>query len=140
MAGKKDPALVERNKEIYRLKMEDGLTHDAISKRFGITKQRVHQILLTFPGYMNVTAYDRWKVQIYDFIVNYKLEHDGCAPASYEICAGCSMLSNWDVVNRVILKMIKENLLRKSSASIRTIEVVGGSWTPPPNPFAEETI
>ena len=125
------PNIDDRNKEIFRLKMEERLTHQEVADRYNISPQRIQQILQEHGHYRNPRSHEDKKKQVYDFITAYKKTHCGCSPSSCDISDGCSLISNWGPARSIIRDLIAEGKLEQSARSTRTIEVVGGRWTPP---------
>lgn len=68
--------------------------------------------------------------RILDFIIRYKLEHDGNAPSLQDISDGAGISKT--VVKHHVGQMAKKGILRKNPGSLaRHIEVEGGHWVPP---------
>ncbi len=65
--------------------------------------------------------------QIFQYIVDYKREHDGLAPAVRELAKVC-MLSI-STVKYHLFMLERENRIRILGR--RAIEVIGGVWNPP---------
>ena len=64
---------------------------------------------------------------VFDFIVDYKREHYGLAPAVKEIAGAC--LLSVSTVRYHLLMLERENRIR--IVGRRAIEVIGGSWDMP---------
>ncbi|HML25004.1 MAG TPA: hypothetical protein PKD09_25340 [Aggregatilinea sp.] len=62
--------------------------------------------------------------RIYEFIVRYKREHDGLAPAITEIAEGCFL--SVSTVKYHLFMLEREDRIRLDGR--RRIEVVGGKW------------
>lgn len=62
--------------------------------------------------------------RIYDYIVHYKREHDGLAPAITEIAGGCYL--SVSTVKYHLFMLEREDRIRLDGR--RRIEVVGGEW------------
>ncbi len=62
--------------------------------------------------------------RIYEFIVHYKREHDGLAPAITEIAEGCYL--SVSTVKYHLFMLEREDRIRLDGR--RRIEVVGGKW------------
>lgn len=75
----------------------------------------------------------RRREQILDFIIQYKLSHDGLSPSLREIGDGVELFST-GVIHQHIEKLIKQGYLAKYGQryTSRSIMVVGAKWTPPP--------
>lgn len=73
------------------------------------------------------------KRKMYDFILGFKAEHDGCAPSIIEIAKACGMKSTSTVRYHLdgleTLELIRCNYGKGKS---RMIEIVGARWTPGP--------
>jgi hypothetical protein len=69
---------------------------------------------------------------IYNFIVGYKLSHDGNSPSFREIGDACGIAST-SMVKRALADLIGNGKLALNGAPFqsRCIEVVGGEWRPP---------
>lgn len=71
------------------------------------------------------------KRKIYDFILSFKAEHDGCAPSIIEIAKACGMKSTSTVRYHLdgleSLKLIRCNYGKGKS---RMIEIIGAQWQP----------
>jgi SOS-response transcriptional repressor LexA len=65
--------------------------------------------------------------QVFEFIVEYKREHDGISPSVREIAEGCVLSES--TVKYHLLKL--ENERRILVKGRRAIEVVGGEWNLP---------
>lgn len=71
------------------------------------------------------------RLQVYDFLVNYKKTHDGIAPSVAEIQEACELSSTSMVryhLNSLVLLGMIECDYRKGS---RMIRIVGARWIPP---------
>jgi len=68
--------------------------------------------------------------EIYNYIVSYKLEHDGVAPSVREICAGCNV-SSTSVTIYHLSKLEIAGKIKRYGEGARNIIVTGGKWTPP---------
>ena len=66
---------------------------------------------------------------VFRFLVKYKLDHDGCAPATEEIMEACAISSR--SVTRYVLRILEKNhkVILKKKRGIRMIMVVGGTWS-----------
>jgi hypothetical protein len=64
---------------------------------------------------------------IYDFIVQYKRDHDGLSPTFDEIAEGCYLSRAGVKYHLPILQL--QGILRIGGR--RGIEVIGGAWVPP---------
>lgn len=71
-------------------------------------------------------------IHVYEFIVNYKIDHDGIAPTVAEITHGCQLSSTSAVSHYlntlVLLGMIKCDYGKGKS---RMISIPGARWMPP---------
>jgi hypothetical protein len=126
--------MTRRNREIKRLVIEDGLTTIAVGEMFGISRQRVYQILRN-QGITRVPdRASHQKKQMFDFIVEYKYTHDGVSPSGAEIVEGCSRIKGAGALSGLARSLandglIKHNLEEADNNRIyRTIQVVGGNW------------
>jgi len=129
--------LENRNKEICRLKVEVGLSSQEIADQYNISRQRVFQILNELGHYRDEGALEKRKKQVYDYIVEYKMKHGGCSPSSHEIRNGCSLIGSWKQAKAHLNRLEKDGLLIQKKDNARTIEIVGGIWLPPYNPYNE---
>jgi hypothetical protein len=80
-------------------------------------------------------AFRRWK--ILDFIVEYKSQHDGCAPTLREIGDACGEHNiglSTSMVKFYLKKLEEERLIvlvpssGRGTGRARYIEVIGGQW------------
>ena len=127
--------LKDRNKEIYRLKIEMGLSSQKIADQYNISRQRVFQILNELGYYRDGGTLEKRKKQIYEYIVWYKTRHGGCSPSGQEIRNGCSLIGSWPQARMHINQLVKEGKLKKTNNNIRTVDVVGGVWLAPLSPY-----
>ena len=69
---------------------------------------------------------------VFDFIVGYKMSHDGNSPSIREVGEPCG-ISSTSMVKIAILKLVGDGRLTETSSPHRSrcIEVVGGVWMPP---------
>lgn len=71
------------------------------------------------------------RLQVYDFIVKFKIDHDGVAPSVAEIGKSCGISSTaavrYVLDHLVLLGMIECNY----GAGSRMIGIVGARWIPP---------
>lgn len=116
--------MTERNKGIIQMRMQGSNMQD-IARKYNISRQRVHQILYE-SGYAKLDVAKVRSKKLYDYIVQYKMDHDGNSPLIRTI-----LMDTGDGLSRV-----RGQLSRlRASGAIRfrdgRIEVVGGQWTPP---------
>jgi hypothetical protein len=66
---------------------------------------------------------------VYQYIVTYKLSHDGNSPSFREIGDACG-ISSTSMVKRTIANLVADGKLKFNGAPFqsRCIEVVGGEW------------
>lgn len=69
--------------------------------------------------------------RVYDFIVSYKADHDGCAPTTREIVAALGLHTNSAVVTHLAALQRAGRIRLDAAGRARRIEVVGGKWSPP---------
>lgn len=70
----------------------------------------------------------KYESKIFRYIVQYKMENDGCAPTYEEIMEACGV-STKSMVNYVLLKLQKKGKIYIPDDSTRRyIRVIGGSW------------
>lgn len=71
--------------------------------------------------------------RIYDFILNFKQDHDGVSPTVLEICSGCEIRSSSVVCHCLttleLLGMVKCGY--GTGRRSRMISIPGGRWVPP---------
>ncbi len=70
-------------------------------------------------------------VRVLDFIIRYKMVHDGNSPTSREIADGCAV-SSVSVVHYYLRRLEEANRIdigRKGKS--RHIQIPGAQWTPP---------
>jgi SOS-response transcriptional repressor LexA len=81
------------------------------------------------------------KQKVYDFILGFKAEHDGCAPSMIEIAKACGLKSTstarYHLGGLESLELIRCNYGKGKSKS-RMIEIVGAQWTPGPLTISSE--
>ncbi len=72
------------------------------------------------------------RLRIFDFIVQFKKEHDGNSPTNREIMDACK-ISSTSVVSYYLDLLVKAGLINRCGApgASRMIEVAGGHWTVP---------
>lgn len=72
--------------------------------------------------------------KLFDFIVAYKVEHDGNSPTYREMMAATGLTST-SMVAWHLEKLEAEGLIERPQqvGNSRVIEVVGGEWNPPPD-------
>lgn len=70
--------------------------------------------------------------EIFAWIVAYKKEHNGNSPAVFDIMHGCRVSSK-SVVFALLRRLEDAGRIRlgRRCGLARSIEVVGGTWTPP---------
>ncbi len=85
---------------------------------------------------------DITRQEIYDFIVQYKRDHDGLAPTLNEIAGGCHLSKAGVKYHMPYMEL--RGMIR--IVGRRGIEIIGGSWFPPEddadadtNPESDET-
>jgi len=71
-------------------------------------------------------------LQIYDFIVSYKIAHNGNSPSIRDIGAAVYINSTSQVRYRLDL-LVDAGLIRYLPDIARSIEIVGGRWIRPEN-------
>ena len=124
----------ERNNAIVKARVEDGLKIREIAKKFGITKQRVSQILRTYSIGGRDCVYLRNEDRLYDFIVKYKMEHNGTNPSFREIRQNVGALAVYSYALAIRDRLIKKGKLTSNATKKITwssIEVTGSFWIPP---------
>ncbi|MBN1679557.1 MAG: hypothetical protein JW966_04645 [Anaerolineae bacterium] len=67
---------------------------------------------------------EKSRQQVFDFIVTYKQQHDGLAPAFKDIALGCA-LSESTVRYHIMMLQIEKRI---RVVGRRAIEVIGGEW------------
>lgn len=78
------------------------------------------------------------KVKVYDFIVEFKKNHDGNSPSIREIGRAVGITST-SVTNYYLESLAGMEIIKlKKQGSSRMISVSGGSWTPPAAPVIVE--
>ena len=71
------------------------------------------------------------RMDIYQFIVEYKKAHDGNSPSIREIVRGLD-LSSPSIAAYHLTRLVQLNMIRlREDGSSRTIEITGGRWLPP---------
>lgn len=66
--------------------------------------------------------------EIYNFIVTYKREHDGCSPAIREIQEALDIVST-STVHHHLRQLEKKGFVRLDEDKSRSIQIVGGHWS-----------
>ena len=69
--------------------------------------------------------------KILDYIVAFKVEHNGNSPTFRQIADACGISSS-SLVNTYLDRMVKLRMIERKG-SIRMIEVPGSRWLPPPH-------
>lgn len=69
--------------------------------------------------------------RVYDFIVSYKADHDGCAPTTREIVAAVGLSTTSAVAFHLDALEHRGLIRRQGFGKSRRIEVVGGKRSPP---------
>lgn len=67
---------------------------------------------------------------VYEFVVRYKIEHDGNSPTLREIMADVGIPSKC-TASRELGELVDSGYITRTPGEKRGIEVVGGQWTPP---------
>jgi repressor LexA len=75
------------------------------------------------------TGEDKPRMQrVFDFIVSWKITHDGNSPVMREIMTGCK-ISSTSMVSFYLDMLTEQGLIRRPERfSSGNIEVVGGEW------------
>lgn len=68
--------------------------------------------------------------RILNYIIGYKLAHNGVSPTLQEIRDGTG-LSSKSLINYYLQRLAASNLIAFTPGNARTIEVPGGRWLPP---------
>lgn len=70
--------------------------------------------------------------RVYDFIVNYKIDHDGISPTVAEITQGCR-LSSTSAVSHYLNSLVLFGMIKcdYGKGKSRMIAVLGARWIPP---------
>jgi len=105
---------------------------------------------MNHPGvYVHITPRERGKLdqeqrRVYAYIVKYKTEHDGNSPSNREI-ADDLYIKSLSHLSLVLDQLHTAGYIRLprsgvvgNGKSIRSIEIVGAQWTPPPEQEIEE--
>lgn len=71
---------------------------------------------------------------IYDFIISYKRDHDGCAPSYREIGAILDVESP-SLVAFYLKQLAELGMIEVEELTKREISIVGGKWIPPERPM-----
>jgi hypothetical protein len=125
----------ERDAMMLRLKRE-GKTLDEIATFIGISRQRVQQVLQRMKQF-----YPRWTEttddNLYNFIVEYKLTHDGNTP-TMKMMLTVPKLITYDRLVFALKRLqdqgrIALDVLQSGSRGLYRITIVGATWTPPEN-------
>lgn len=127
----------ERNKEILVRYAIEGQTMQEIGDSFGISRERVRQIL----EYLGVSNCKQNNLRIrakrlYDFLVRYKKDRNGSSPTIVEMVYGAN-LSTSARVKGVLRALEGIGLIKvyhaQSSNSRRynQVEIIGSEWIPP---------
>jgi len=66
--------------------------------------------------------------QVFEFIVDYKRSHDGCAPSFEEIMDGVEGLSSTSVVSYWLDKLEADERIEMTAGQNRSIRVSDGRW------------
>lgn len=69
--------------------------------------------------------------RVYDFIVSYKADHDGCAPTTREIVAALGLSTTSSVAFHLDALERRGLIRREGFGKSRLLVVVGGKWNPP---------
>ena len=123
--------LDERNQKIAEMKRQ-GYSSSEIATEFGISRQRVCQILGDHFSEHFPRCSETYQERMYRFLINYKRDHDGCTPNSREIIDG-TRISTWPRVVKTLARLEKEGkiTIRRTQNRKRShphIEIVGGQW------------
>jgi DNA-binding transcriptional ArsR family regulator len=68
--------------------------------------------------------------QIFNYLVQYKEEHDGNTPSNRQIAAACHVSPS--TVAHHLARLERAHRLRLTDDEYRNIEIVGGQWVRPP--------
>lgn len=129
--------VTKRDKEVTRLYKCTELPLNKIGKRYGISKQRVYQIIQANTDFRRDRRkkphYSTYKKadEVLNFIIKYKQENDGLSPSTRTISK--HIFGYWRV-NPIyrFLSILEENgyieIINRMSGGV-DIKVVGGSWT-----------
>jgi DNA-binding transcriptional ArsR family regulator len=66
---------------------------------------------------------------IFNYLVQYKEEHDGNSPTNRQIAEACHVSPS--TVSHHLARLERANRIRLSEDEYRNIEIVGGQWTRP---------
>ena len=68
--------------------------------------------------------------EVYEFILKFKMEHDGNSPSFKDINQACGFKSV-STTSYYIDKLVKRGLITFDGSKSRMIEVIGGQWNAP---------
>lgn len=67
---------------------------------------------------------------IFQWIIRYKIAHDGNSPSYGDLMRDCH-ISSRSVVNHILTTMERAHCIKRSGGAKRGIEIIGAQWTPP---------
>lgn len=128
--------LTERNKSIIELYLSDDHTLQEIGDMYGISRQRVLQIMhennvpRKLPGKWHVLTLRRAD-ELFDFIIKFKEENDGNSPFIGEMIKHFGGSLGYPLVNRLLLVLEEQGRIEiiPSSKNGARVKVLGGYWS-----------
>lgn len=129
MGQKKD----ERNRAMLEMYQTDRYSMAEIGVKFNVSRQRVYQILSKYGISSREDTIERRAMQVYDYIVEYKIEHGGVSPSAVDILKNCSKIGNADNLSGAISWLERNGVIdwATKNRTYRALILVGGVWTPP---------
>jgi DNA-binding MarR family transcriptional regulator len=120
-----------RDKLLIADRVMYGKTPAELAREYGISQQRVHQILFAY----GITesregTLDALANRLYNYIITYKMNNDGQAPNMKQIVENSMNTSSRAI--RAIERLVERGLIRyDKSFRPHRIYVVGAEWLPP---------
>jgi hypothetical protein len=119
------------DRTIQMIEMRDtGYTYEEIGEKFGISRQRVHQILGNQRYDIKILSKASHSSRVMEFVVRYKLDHDGNSPRVREIMTACGM--TYGPAMKALNTLVEAGKITVDNVGHKKVNIVGAQWVPPP--------
>ncbi len=123
---------VERDAEIVRLRVKEYWTYQQLANKFGVSRQRIGQILLQNDAIISREGMlDRLSAYAYKFILEYKKENDGNTPNIHTMAWSCPHMFGYPRAKRSIQYLEETGKIIIDKNNPLMVRVVGAEWIAP---------